>query len=216
VRIGGGGTALEIINSVEGGRYRDDPPPGDPDKRLEFNKADTDFNLLGLLTNLPARPFSSTTHRLVIYNTGVTNANAYENANVITPAGTSISIDADGADPTEDHVTLGAGFQFLYQSPGQRIYLVDTPVSYLCDTGAGTLTRYSAYPIAGTQQTSAGGMAGVGATGALLANQISACAFSYQPGTSQRAGLVTLTLTLNDSDGNTVTLLHQVHVENVP
>ncbi len=48
-----------------------------------------------------------------------------------------------------------------------------------------------------------------------MASNVSACNFSYQPGTSQRAGLVTLRLQLNE-DGEMVTLLHQIHVENAP
>ena len=39
-------------------------------------------------------PYSSTSNYLVIYNVGVSGANAYAMSNVITPAGTSISITA--------------------------------------------------------------------------------------------------------------------------
>ncbi len=48
-----------------------------------------------------------------------------------------------------------------------------------------------------------------------MARNVSNCNFSYQPGTYQRAGLVTLRLQLTD-EGETVTLLHQIHVENAP
>ena len=49
----------------------------------------------------------------------------------------------------------------------------------------------------------------------MLARNVTACAFTYAPGTSQRAGLVTATLTLSKA-GELVRLLHQVHVENAP
>ncbi len=221
IRVGIGGSALEMINVVDGGRYRDDPPPGDPDKRLEFNKADTDFNLLGQFTSI-ARPFVYTNQRLVIYNVGVAGADAYETGStVITPSGTSISIAADGSFPAagaEDHITLTPGFQFQYPSPTQRIYLVDTPISYVCS--GGNLYRYTGYPIAKTQLITDAALSGAGASRALVANQVNKCTFTYTPGTSQRAGLLSLALklsqTLPDATTEDVQLLHQVHVDNTP
>ena len=53
-------------------------------------------------------------------------ADAYELANVITPAGTTITIAADGA-TGEDRVTLSPPFRFAYASPTQRVFLVDGP-----------------------------------------------------------------------------------------
>ncbi len=217
------GSALEMINVVDGGRYRDDPPPGDPNKRLEFNKADTEFNLLGQFSGI-TRPFVYTNQRLVIYNVGVPGASAYEaSSTVITPSATSFSIAADGSLPAsgaEDHITLSSGFKFGYPSPTQRIYLVDTPISYVCS--GSNLYRYTGYPIAAGQFTTDAALTGAGASRALVANQvnINTCTFTYAPGTSQRAGLLTLALmlrqTLPDGSNEDVQLLHQVHVDNTP
>jgi len=215
------GNALEMINIVDGGRYRDDPPPGDPNKRLQFNTADAEFNLLGQFNGI-ARPFVYTNQRLVIYNVGVIGASAYETGStVITPSGTSFSIAADGGFPAagaEDHITLSSGFQFGYASPTQRIYLVDTPVSYVCS--GSNLYRYTGYPIAAGQLATDAALTGAGANRALIANQVNTCAFTYASGTNQRAGLLTLTLKLSQAlpDGSTedVQLLHQVHVDNTP
>ena len=49
-----------------------------------------------------AKPFSSNTHYLSIYNVGVPGANAYELANVITPPGTQIDIASGPAAHTAD------------------------------------------------------------------------------------------------------------------
>lgn len=226
VRVSIGGNALEMINVADAGRYRDDPPPGnDPSKLLQFNTADTDFNLLGQFNNI-TRPFVYSGQRLVIYNVGVPGASVYDPSStstpIITPIGTTISIAADGSLPTagaEDHITLSPGFKFSYTSPTQRIYLVDTPISYLCS--GGNLYRYSGYPINSSQYTTDAQFTGAGASRALVANQIgNTCTFTYAPGTSQRAGLLTLALMLTQtlSDGSTenVQLLHQVHVDNAP
>ncbi len=207
--------ALEMLNTVDGVRYRDRSPPGSPAKRLQFSAPDDAFNAIGGFSNV-ALPFSSTTHYLAIYNVGVPGADAYALANVITPPGTRIDIGAD-AIAGEDNVQLTPAFQFAFASPGKRVYLVDEPVSYLCDTGNGTLVRYSGYSIAASQsdRDSSGELLGAGATATVIADQVSSCAIAYAPGTAQRAGLVSLGIDVSDA-GETVSLLHQIHVDNVP
>jgi MSHA biogenesis protein MshO len=81
-------TALEILNSVEGIRYRGGPPPGNTNAWLTFATADAAFNTIGQFDSI-AKPFSSTSHYLSIYNVGVTGADAY--ASLLRPAHRSIS-----------------------------------------------------------------------------------------------------------------------------
>jgi MSHA biogenesis protein MshO len=126
-------TALELLNSVEGVRYRAGPPPGNTNAWLTFATDDAAFNSIGQFDAI-TKPFSSTTHYLSIYNVGVTGADAYEVSNVITPPGTEIEIE-DAIEAGEDNITLNPSFQFAYPSPRQRVYLIDTPASFLCDTG---------------------------------------------------------------------------------
>ena len=92
---------------------------------------------------------------------------------------------------------------------------MDTPVTYLCDTTANTLSRYDGYAIVGAQPTDPSASPLSGAASALVSNRLAGCAITYQPGTSQRAGLVTMELELEER-GERVRLLHQVHVVNVP
>lgn len=211
----GGGAALELLNTVDGARYRDRPPPGNPSKRLQFSTADDAFNSVGSFRNI-AKPFSSNNHYLSIYNVGVPGADAYNLTDVITPPGTQIDIVAD-ATPGEDNVQLSPPFRFAFASPGQRMFLVDGPVTYLCDDGAGTLIRYSGYAIAADQadRDTDAELLAAGASTTLIANRISDCDIAYAPGTAQRAGLVSIAITVADS-GERVSLLHQVHVDNVP
>lgn len=215
VTSSGSGVALEMINTVDGVRYREQPPPDDGTKQLDFSAADDAFNSVGVFTGV-SKPFSSSSHYLSIYNVGVPGANAYELVNVITPPGTQINIDTD-AIAGEDNVTLSPAFQFAYGSPARRIFLVDGPLSYLCDLSAGTLTRYWGYSITGSQSNrdSAAELVAAGASDTLVADHVSACSIAYAPGTSQRAGLVTLQLAVTDT-AETISLLHQVHVNNAP
>ncbi len=208
-------TALELLNVVEGVRYRAGPPPGDANARLIFNTADGAFNSIGLF-NAIAKPFSSTTHYLSVYNVGVAGANAYELSNVITPPGTQIDIDT-AAEAGEDNVQLDPWFQFAYPSPRQRIYLIDTPVSFLCDTATEKLTRYAGYAIATNQadRDSAAELLAAGGVAALMSDNLTACTFTFTPGTAQRDGLVTMSLTVADA-GESIVLLQQAHIDNVP
>lgn len=215
VSVSGAVVAIEMLNSVDGVRYREQPPPDDADRQLDFTSADNAFNSVGQFTQI-GRPFSSNTHHLAIYNVGVAGANAYELANVITPPGTRIDIDAD-AIPGEDNIRLNPPFRFAFGSPGQRLFLLDGPVSYLCDSATGTLRRYSGYSIATSQaeRDSDAELLGAGAGSVLIADRVESCSIAYAPGTAQRAGLVTLAITLAESNER-VSLLHQVHVDNVP
>jgi MSHA biogenesis protein MshO len=208
-------TALEILNSVEGVRYRAGPPPGNANGWLTFATDDSAFNSIGQFDAI-TKPFSSTSHYLSIYNVGVTGADAYEMSNVITPAGTEIEIE-NAAETGEDNITLNPSFQFAYPSPRQRVYLVDTPASFLCDTSTGRLTRYSGYTIATNQsdRDSSTELLAAGASDSVMSNYLTACTFTYTPGTAQRAALISLSLTLSQ-DSENITLLQQVHVDNVP
>jgi MSHA biogenesis protein MshO len=209
-----GVVALEILSTVDGARYRGQPP-GAAAAILDFAAADDSFNVLGPFTQV-AKPFSSTTHYLSVYNVGVPGADAYELGNVITPAGTQIDIAADGA-TGEDRVSVSPPFKFAYGSPTQRVFLVDSPVTYLCDLVAGTLLRYEGYTIASNQADidSHGELIGASASASLMADQLVGCTFTYAPGTAERGGLLALEIAVG-SRGESVSLLAQVHVDNVP
>jgi len=215
VRIAGSGSimALELLATVDGARYRDAGPLSDPTRELDFTAPDGAFATTVPFTQLTL-PWTSSTSYLSIYNVGVPGADAYSMANVITPAGTTISISA-GSAANENLVTLSPVFKFAYGSPGKRVYLVSGPVSYLCDTSTGTLTRYSGYTIQGTQPVSAAALLGAGATAARIAADVGACRFTFSTGTAQRNALVTLTMQLTRA-GESVQLLHEVQLANSP
>ena len=155
-------TALELLATADGARYQDNGPVANPALALDFTAADGAFATTVPFTQLTL-PWSSTSYYLSIYNVGVPGANAYQMSNVITPAGTTITISA-GAAANQNLVTLNPAFQFAYGSPEKRVYLVSGPVSYLCDTVAGTLTRYSGYAIARTSRRAPPSLSASGAS----------------------------------------------------
>jgi MSHA biogenesis protein MshO len=206
-------TALELLATADGARYQDNGPVSNPALALDFTQPDGAFATTVPFTQL-SLPWSSNAYYLSIYNVGVPGANAYNLANVITPAGTTITISA-GASANQNLVTMSPAFQFSYGSPEKRVYLVSGPVSYLCDTSAGTLTRYTGYAIQSTEPTSAATLTGAGATSALVASNVSACSFTYSAGTAQRNALATLEIQITQSS-ESVQLLNEVQVVNAP
>ena len=141
-------------------------------------------------------------------------ANAYALANVITPAGTTITI-AAGATSHAQLVTMNPGFQFSFGSPLKRVYLVSGPVSYLCDTSIGVVTRYSGYAISAIQPVSAASLAAAGASSGVVATNVAGCQFTFAAGTSQRVGMASLLLQMANN-GQEVQLLQQTHLVNAP
>jgi MSHA biogenesis protein MshO len=186
VQNAGGAFTLQFYRAVSGGRYRA-AAPGNADAILEFDRADTRFDVLGGFPGVV--PGSYPDHHLVVYNLGTPGSNLWAGDPVMTPAST-VSIDAGNS------VTLAPGFQFGFESPEQRIYLSDGAITYVCtpSPGGGTLTRDTV----------------------IVTGHVTACSFTYQTDpTATRSALATLNLTLT-RDGEAVTLLRQVHVENLP
>jgi MSHA biogenesis protein MshO len=189
VTSSGGITYLEFLLTSGGGRYRIDTP-GDP---LDFTTTDSSFDVLGPAVSLTA----GAQNLLAIYNLGITGANAYygDNTSAISAASTSVTF---------------APRLFPFDSPSHRFQIIQYPVTYACDTNAGTLTRYWNYPISANQPTSFTG------SSALLAKNVSLCSFSYdQQVITQRAGLVAISLQLTQN-GESVNLYDEVHVSNAP
>ena len=218
----GGIHYLEIMLARTGGRYRFDVDPaatatctgGFAADVLSFTAADTCFKTVGNIPNL-----SSVTANdyVVVYNLqpGTPNASAYEFAGtggnksqIVAPLPVALA--------GEDRISISS-HAFTFESPGNRFFIIEGPVSYICDPVAGTLTRRWGYNIVAAQPT----VAFTGGSSALLASGVSACNFTYDASvTAQGAGLVTMVLQLRmlDSrgDAENVNLYHAVHVNNVP
>lgn len=199
LRVACAGQCLEFLSSVDGGMYRaQQSSAAATDDILDFiNPAgDSSFDVLGGLRAAPAAG-----SQVVVYNLSAAPAppnSAYAGDNRATLSGAS----------SINRVVLTASKRFPQPSGQQRFYLVDTPVSYLCNPAAGSLRRNAGYPISAAQPTNT-------AQGDLLSDRVTACNFVFNAGSATRGGLLTMSLTLADGDER-ITLLHQVHVFNAP
>ncbi len=207
VRVNAAGTYIEFLPVLAAGRYRASPNNAGVGDALDFSSpTDASFEVLGPPVNVAAG------NQLVIYNLGLTGADAY--------AGTSRrALTSTGNGLASLSYVVGAA-QFPYASPNKRFHVVNRPVTYVCApaaAGAGTLRRYAGYPIQAAQpaNVAAAPLSGlVGANNALLTGSVAACSFTYNTASARNA-VVTLRLTLTRS-GESITLLQQVHVEASP
>ena len=188
---------LEFIPTKTGGRYRaDDSAAG-----LSFSAADSNFNMLGSNNALPVDQRIVVGDIIVVYNLGIAGADAYsqDNTSAVTAVG------AETAAPIETPITINPR-RFPLASGGNRFHVVpanENMVSYVC-TGTdlhrtATVGFAGACPIAGP----------------ILARNVSACTFAAGGSDLQRNALVRMVLQLTDA-GETVTLQHEVHVNNTP
>ena len=218
LRTVGTGWALEMVNTVDGARYRDQNDDivvlAGPAEILEFGAGDTDFNLLGTLGNLGA---FAAGQRIVIYSTSPAtlyqHAVTGSNPGIVTPAGANLTLSVSALYPTEQHIEIDNGvtdFQFAQQSPGQRLFVIDSPISYICNPATGRLRRHDSYGFNLVQPTAPGG------NSVSVVAQLLGCNMTYVIGTSQRGGILSIEISVGDGSGENVNLLHQVHVENVP
>jgi MSHA biogenesis protein MshO len=189
---------LEYLQSSGGGRYRaqvDNLGGGIP---LDFTASPASFDVIGTM------PTFAGGESIVIYNMAASGATA--NAYV----GDNRAAYSSNTPPT---ITLTAGKQFPFPSPGKRFQVVDYPVTYVCNPPAGELRRYWGYAIVDPQPTPPTWPS----SNTRLATNVAACSFTYvaSGGAAQREGVVSLTLKIVES-GESIQLFQQVHVSNVP
>ncbi|MDQ5905382.1 MAG: biosis protein MshO [Pseudomonadota bacterium] len=204
----GATTYLEFIPTVGGGRYRNYPTAGGTGNPLDFNAADASFDVVGPV------PVYAAGNSVVIYNMGPgtfsdayagTNRAAVTSANATMPAA-PLAFSTDAAAHT---ITLAAATLFPSTSPSSLFQIVGTPVTYACTPGGGLL-RYEGYAFAAAQPTPPA----VAPT--TLVNRVADCRIQYDPVVARvRTALVTLAIDLAEQ-GETIRMVHQMHVLNTP
>lgn len=185
---------IQMLSIAAAGRYRANQPDAvgprvDPPQCTQTGLT-CSIDILSAITPAAA----SAPHWLIIYNTDASELNAVASPSVISPKVFTWSASVLSASLQS--------FRFKYASPQHRFYLAREVVGYRCD-GNRLLRSVSA------------NLNGSGASESLVVDSVADCSFSYDPGTSTRSGLVTLRLSLSQ-EGEIITLLQQVHVDNAP
>jgi MSHA biogenesis protein MshO len=235
VRVNSGGTSyLEFFPVRTGGRYR-----AEGTGALSFDSADTSFNIIGAPSADPGQVIVAG-DILVVRNETAAITDVRSNAYTFGQSGAGFNCTtASGANCNTAAITVApvpagvpneftltfASRQFNFDpaagrgfgSPGNRFYVVTPPVTYVCapdntlnanGDSPGTLRRVTGYGIQLTPQPTPAG-------GELIASNVSACTISYNANVSGYTGLVVLRLSLTRGN-ETVSLYHEVHVNNAP
>lgn len=198
VTTNGADSFIEFIPVKAAGRYRAAVGTSSSDNPLDFSLAADTFDVLGNPVAVAAGD------RLVIYNLGITGADAYEGTNIraLQTTGTLSTLSFSGATP------------FPLASPSSRFYTVSTASTYMCDMSNRVLRLFSGYAIPTSQPASLAALSGL-TQSRELARNVSACSISYNAGISQRTAIVNISLALTDNNA-TVRLMHQLSVMNSP
>ncbi|SIR64332.1 MSHA biogenesis protein MshO [Janthinobacterium sp. TND4EL3] len=232
LRVSADGKYLELLLTTSGGRYlSEDDAPG-LGAVLAFNPVTAGANA-NQFTVVGSAPAIAPGDFIAVYNMGDNLPDAYGCA---VNAGICNLAQVDTVSGTL--VTL-KGNPFLAQSPqkfpspSHRFQVVTTPVSYVCDPQAGTLTRYSGYVIQAAQPLDAAASPlSTAPVRALLAQKIlkntvkrsgqtaappEGC-FTYEVLKNGPRGLLSIVLSLGAENSNTGTLrlVQQVQVSNTP
>lgn len=225
VRVGGNGLYLELLLTKTGGRYLSDSDPAGLGNVLSFETAPApstplNFTVVGAMPAdaLGARQAIAVGDQIVVYNLGGTyTPNDAYSCSAATGCNRAPVTAVSG-----NVVTLGS-YPFTtapapLPSPSNRFQVVSTPVTYACDLATGTLTRYAGYAIQAAQPVVAGTVPLAMDKGALLARQVTACAFSYTVLANVQRGLVNIDLSLGAPNSNTgvLRLVQQVQARNTP
>jgi MSHA biogenesis protein MshO len=197
VTTNGADSFVEFIPVTAAGRYRAEVGNNAADNPLDFSLSADSFDVLGAPVNV------SGGSQLVIYNLGVSGADAYEGSNrrALSTSGSLSSLAFSGG-------------QFPQPSPSSRFYVVATATTFACDLTNRRLMMYSGYGIQSAQPASIGALNAL-ASGRQIAANVTSCQIQYIPGALQRSGIVLIYLGLTQ-DTARVNLMQQVNIVNSP
>lgn len=190
---------LEFIPTKTGGRYRADATAA----ALNFDIADTSFNMLGLNSALLPDQRVAVGDVIVVYNMGPSVPESDTYLDVNTAAVTSLGAQSGGETP----INISAK-QFPLESGSSRFHVVpatERVVSYVCSGNA-------LYRTVNSSSFSAN----CPATGPKIADKVS-CNFDYSGNDLSRNALVRVVLQIQNSVGSeSVQLQQEIHVSNTP
>lgn len=182
-------------------------------QQLDFINADANFVVYGDFSHTTKNPSF-----LVVNNEGQgAGKNAYLTSGVIVsatvPAGTAA---------TANPINLNPAFRFTNGAPTtNRMFVVSTPITYICNRATGLLQRFTDHAINAATPVNESSAQLAGADVTVVATGVTGCSFACVPGTPNTPCLNAVTLSMSVSRGvapntSTIQVLHQVAVENTP
>ena len=202
--------ALEMLPVVDVARYM--TAPG-----ASFTAAGTATGTIGGVFRGITLPFNSSAAAVPYYLSVNAGVNPYTTASVMTNAATAIGVAAN-ATAGEGTVTLTPAPTLTPASPKHRVFLLNGPVTYLCDESQGTIRRYANYALAANQANwdAPTDFSNAGVPSTLVARGLTTCNFAASAVNATTSQTVAVRLTSTATNGDSVTLLHTARAEYVP
>ena len=187
------GSYIEFIPALGGGRYCSSSSDCS-NPMLNFGTGATTSGTFDVLGPLPSG-MTANSDRLIIYNTGLGGLDAYTNDNCAKLTNSASPLTYTNATP------------FPFDSPSHRFFVAPAsgPVRFNC-------TATAVQRIGGSSNFC--GLTPTSVTSTLASADSIVCAFRFSS-VSASNGLLTLSITLTSS-GESVTLINQIHVDNLP
>lgn len=190
---------IEFIPTKTGGRYRAEADSTGAGDILDFTVADSSFSMLGANSALADQAIA-VGDVIAVYNLGPGINDAYvgDNTSTVTAVGPAVLAN-------EAKISI-VSMLFPLASGSSRFHVIpnaEKVVAFVCS--GGNLYRTASNTFASACPS----------TGALLANNVSSCNFVYNGSDLARNALVQLTVKFTNHD-ETVSLYHEVHVNNTP
>ncbi|MGB8517017.1 MAG: type II secretion system protein [Gallionella sp.] len=223
VRVAGCGSSpcVEFIPTKDGGRYRNNAQGGTGScgaagDDLDFSKADSCFEIVGQPINFST---GASGDYIVLGSTQSSGNPPYD-----TTAATGVLRAYTGASGAQKMVIITATqFPLFASLASPRFDVVDgsrQAITFSCEgtlgmlnasnDGQASMVKHWLYGFNAVQAAPVS----LGGSRALLATKVSGCSINYDT-SNQRMGLLTVGLTLTSS-GESVTLYHEIHVNNMP
>lgn len=211
-----GNSYIEFLLTKTGGRYlsaEDNPTAGSILDFADDAATRRTFSVVGSMPSGVQQIVAG--DRVAVYNlgSGYSPADAYAGGNIATVSAVGTSTITLSANPFAVQTPK-------MRSPTNRFQVVSGPVTYTC---RGTnLLRHWNYAIQPSQPNTVAALAAAGGSSALLSTHLATgganCVFSNNVLANRNSGLIGLQITLQSpvSNGGTITMFHQVHVDNTP
>jgi MSHA biogenesis protein MshO len=215
----GNTSLLEFIPTKAGGNYLD-VSDGAPAANPVLSFTDTTRTNFYVVTPVPAAPYAIVPGDwIIVYNLGAGNTGS--DAYAANP-GNRAAVAAIGGANGKTITLTNNPFPNGLASPSKRFSVALAPVTFACvnnANGTGTLTRLWGYGFRPAQINPAT----VGATQALMANNVAGCTFTVMQLLDRNTSLIGLAIALaRPSPGSaannleTATLVQQIQVSNTP
>ena len=178
----GAKTYIEMMLVDAGGKYRTQLTNTGTGDILDFTAADTSFDMLsGTYTFAGGE-------KIVVGNLGVPSYDAYAGDNIsnyIGPTGSALS-----------NIQIAAK-KYPLEAVGDKFYIVNDIVTYVCDKTAKTMTRYKGYSTTSAQPINDLVAPLSTASKGLVAKNLNDCRFTYNQGQNSRNGILSMFISVN-------------------